>query len=232
MPPPVSQTPIALAMSKPPSAQLASSAAVRRSRVAVSCAVLLGLSLVSPVRAVSHRIEGETAQVRAPTEWEAKALLLYKFAAYVAWPSECFADKTSDATPPVVELAPLIVGVLGRDPFGSDLDGTFKDKLINGRSVVIKRCSTTEDAAKCHIVYFTSTDRSEQLDAIKRLADRPVLLFGDTTKFAKRGGIVGVYLENKKLRFAINKNVAKKARLEISSQILKLAVVVETEPDA
>ncbi|MCE9592720.1 MAG: YfiR family protein [Planctomycetes bacterium] len=218
-------------MSKPPSAKLASSAAVRRTRLAVSCAVLFGLSLVSPVRAVARPAEGEAAQVHAPTEWEAKALLLYKFAGYVGWPSECFADKTNDATPPVVELAPLIVGVLGRDPFGSDLDRTFKDKLINGRAVVIKRCSTIEDAAKCHMVYVTSTEKAVQLDAIKGLADKPVLLFGDATKFAKRGGIVGVYLENKKLRFAINKNVAKKARLEISSQILKLAVVVETEPD-
>jgi hypothetical protein len=236
MPPHAPQTPIALAMSPPPSASLVSRDVARRCvRVLAACVAWLAVVFIEPVHALEVRSDGDVTQARGPTEWELKAALLYKFVGYVTWPSASFPDKpvekTDDKTTTQLALAPLIVGVVGRDPFGAALDGAFKDKLVNSRAVVIKRCANLDEAALCHVVYVASTEKADEVAAIKALGQKPVLLVGDAVKFAQRGGHIGFYFESNKIRFAINNGAAKKAKLDISSQLLKLAKLVETEPE-
>ena len=45
----------------------------------------------------------------SPSEYQLKAVFLYNFAKFVKWPAESFADADS----------PIILGILGVDPFGA-----------------------------------------------------------------------------------------------------------------
>ena len=58
------------------------------------------------------------------------------------------------------------------------------------------------------------------------IADRPVLTIGDVPEFAPAGTMIAFTLEQNKVRFVVNVAAAERARLKISSQLLKLAVVV------
>ena len=62
------------------------------------------------------------------------------------------------------------------------------------------------------------------LDAVKKWS---VLTVSDIDKFARRGGTVQFVVDDSKLRFVINTKNAEKARLKISSKLLKLATVVD-----
>lgn len=65
----------------------------------------------------------------APSEYQVKAAFLYKFARFVEWPATSFADST----------APLVIGILGEDPFGPMLDQAITGKSVQGRPLQILR---------------------------------------------------------------------------------------------
>ena len=69
------------------------------------------------------------AQEQGPTEYQVKAAFLYNFAKFIDWPSEAFPDSSNTFT----------IGVVGKDPFGIDLDDIAASKTIKGKCKKIKR---------------------------------------------------------------------------------------------
>ncbi len=55
-----------------------------------------------------------------------------------------------------------------------------------------------------------------------------VLTIAETPDFTRRGGIIALALENRKVRFMVNNDAATQASLNISSRLLTLASVVHT----
>ena len=53
-----------------------------------------------------------------------------------------------------------------------------------------------------------------------------VLTISDVDNFAQRGGIAQMFVENGKMRFELNLDVARQSRLELSSKLLVLAARV------
>ena len=62
---------------------------------------------------------------------------------------------------------------------------------------------------------------------IEELKGAPVLTVGDGESFAEVGGTIGLFVEDGRMRFAINPNAAHRAGLRLSSQLLKLAKIVK-----
>src|SRR4051812_23846492 len=60
-------------------------------------------------------------------EYDLKAVLLYNFTQFVDWPATAF------ATPE----APLVIGILGRDPFGPVLDELVAQENVGHRRIVV-----------------------------------------------------------------------------------------------
>src|SRR5689334_11365503 len=69
---------------------------------------------------------GLAAQSSPYTIYQHKALYLFNFAKYTEWPKEAFPDDN----------APFVVGILGKDPFLSDID-IIKGKTIKGRKLAV-----------------------------------------------------------------------------------------------
>ena len=55
---------------------------------------------------------------------------------------------------------------------------------------------------------------------------RSVLTIADSRGFAERGCVMWFELENNRVRFGVNQTAAGDARLRISSQLLKLALLI------
>src|SRR5580698_10537798 len=88
------------------------------------------------------------AQDNQPTEYQLKAAYLYHFAQFVDWPPSAFAATNS----------PLIIGVLGDNPFGNDLRHTVEGKVINNHALMIKEFhSLTEVTNNCQILFISSS---------------------------------------------------------------------------
>lgn len=160
------------------------------------------------------------ARAEAPTEYQVKAAYLFNFAKYVEWPRGTF--KTEDA--------PIVIGVVGEDPFGEALDDALEGKVVEGRKLVAKRFASAEDARGAQIVFIAASEEPRLRQDLATLSGRSVLTVGDVDRFAERGGIAGFYTEGSKVRFRINVAAAARADLKISSQLLKLARIVSEEP--
>jgi len=150
-----------------------------------------------------------------PTEYEVKAAYLYNFAKFIDWPAEKLAEGSS----------PLVIGILGEDPFGNTLDATVKDKAIRNHALKIRRLDAGEDPRGCHILFVGKPQNSE-LDAIaEKVKDSAVLIVGETNDFLDHGGMIRFFLESDTVRFEINPAPALRARLQISSKLLSVAKV-------
>jgi hypothetical protein len=151
-----------------------------------------------------------------PPEYLIKAAYLYHFAMFVDWPAEAFSNKNS----------PIIIGIVGTDPFGPALDDTVRDKRIDGRPLVIKRLDWTQDLRQCHILFLA--DGSRITDVVRRVSGLSVLIVGETQDLASHGAVINFRIEGNRVRFDINVDAAKRSHLTISSQLLNLARIVRT----
>jgi YfiR/HmsC-like len=151
-----------------------------------------------------------------PPEYLIKAAYLYHFAMFVDWPAEAFSNKNS----------PIIIGIVGNDPFGPALDDTVRDKRIDGRPLVIKRLDWTQDLRQCHILFLA--DGSRITDVVRRVSGLSVLIVGETQDLASHGAVINFRIEGNRVRFDINVDAAKRSHLTISSQLLNLARIVRT----
>ncbi len=158
-----------------------------------------------------------SVQGESYTEYEVKAAFLYQFIPFVEWPSDAFADDD----------APFVIGVLGEDPFGDILDNTVREKKAHNRDIVIRRSKNPGALATCHVVFIAASERDNIGEAMKTFNAKSVLTLGEWESFTKQGGIIRFLVTGGKIGFEINIHSARKAGLKISSQLLRLAQVVD-----
>src|SRR6202521_2225443 len=92
------------------------------------------------------------------SEYLIKAGFIYNFAKLVEWPTSAFAQQDS----------PIVIGILGDDPFGATLDRIVADKKINGRGLVVRRLKWSrdfKDVKDCNILFVSFSER-EHIDIV------------------------------------------------------------------
>jgi hypothetical protein len=159
------------------------------------------------------------AQTPKPTEYEVEAAYLSNFGRFVEWPVR--SGPPNDV---------FNICVLGTDPFGPLLDAALKNEIINGAPMVARRIATPDEAAGCRIVFLSSVKDSQLSATLNTLAADGALTVSDMPNFTRRGGMIQFILDGNRVRFEINLATAQRARLTLSSQLLKLAVAVRRAP--
>ena len=149
-------------------------------------------------------------------EYAVKAAYLYNFAKFVEWPPGTFA--TTDA--------PLLICIAGDNPFGAAL-ATLSDKTVENHPVRLRHMPTAGSLAQCHIVFISRTEQGRFRAMLEKLDDLPILSVSDIADFTRAGGMIDLVEVEQRIRFNINLSAARRARLRLSSQLLKLATIVE-----
>ncbi len=170
---------------------------------------LLALFTISPVA-----LAALSAQTRSPStrEYEIKAEFLHKVVPFIDWPEGAFGASTS----------PLVLCVLGVDPFGPALD-SVEGRTAQGRTIEVRRFDGLEDLDECHILFISSSERGRLADVVESLGSSSVLTVGEMEDFAERGGIISLGVTRNRLRFEVNLEAGNRAGLQLSSQLLALA---------
>lgn len=150
------------------------------------------------------------------TEYQIKAGYLYNFTQFTDWPTNAFSTAN----------APIVIGILGDDPFGKTLDELVKNEIVRGHPLVIKRLNLGDDLQSCQLLFICRNEKEQTSALLQKLKGRPVLTVGDDEDFAKSGGMVNFVLVQKKVKLEINPAAAEKAGLQISAKLLKLARIV------
>ena len=160
------------------------------------------------------------------SEYLIKAGFIFNFAKFVDWPPTTFAQPDS----------PIVIGILGTDPFGAIIDQIVQEKKIGGRGFVVRRLkwgTDLKDLKECKILFVGASERVHIDELVQIVKGLPILTVGETPGFAERGGVIRLVLEDNKVRFEVNVEAARQAGLTISSRLLTLArIIQQTAVDA
>ena len=181
--------------------------AIRSSRTR---ALLPRLACLPGVLAVLCSASAATAD--PPSEAAVKAAFVYNFAKFVEWPANLSAANAMtlcvSGTRP--ELAASLTGLVG--------------KSVQGHVLAVKNNVNAADLNTCHVLFVGNDARLLAGQARGRAG---LLTVSDMPGFAQSGGIIGLFSEGDRIRFEINPRSAEAAGLKVSSQLMKLAKVVE-----
>ena len=170
--------------------------------------VLLGANALAPTPGLC------VAGTSANSEYQVKAAFLFNFARFVEWPARKFPQQDS----------PLIVGLVGADPFQGMLEEAIQDRRVNERRLVVRHITSNAELRKCHLLFVSRSERDRLGPILSEVRGENVLTVGETDKFVTRGGIINFVMIDNNVRFQINERAAKHAGLKISSKLLQLAV--------
>ena len=162
-----------------------------------------------------------TTPVRAETsrEYQLKAVFLFNFAQFTDWPTNAFTNST----------APIVIGILGEDPFGDFLDATVRGETVNGRKLEIQRFRRVEEIQTCHILFISGSEDRRLERILQALKARPILTVTDIEGPLTRGTMVRLLMEKNRIRIRIDMAPIHEAKLEVSSKLLRASDVVPEE---
>jgi hypothetical protein len=161
-------------------------------------------------------VRGEAQESR---EYAVKTAFLYNFAKFVDWPPETFKN----------EAAPFVLGIVGVDPFGAGLE-TLKDKTVKGRKLVVRRLPRLENLDDCQILFISGSERGNLRAILGTLKNHSILTVSDIDHFANQGGMIGLVSVGNNVNFEINLDTVQQSKLKFSSQLLKLARIIQGAP--
>lgn len=173
----------------------------------------IALSLACPGICVALRAQSEPA-----SEYDVKAAFLYNFAKFIQWPSG-FSNGDE----------PMTICIYGDDPFGHAIDEIIAGKAINDHEIVVRRTRKLDDLRQCQIAFISASEAGHLTEIVDSLRGVSVLLVGDTSGFAERGGHIEFITEDNKVHFSINIDASERSRLKMSSKLLALAKIVHDD---
>jgi hypothetical protein len=177
---------------------------------------IISRTLVALALLVGARLEAQAVTDEA----QVKAMFVYNFLKFVEWP----ADASSDPKDFVV----LIIGE------GATADATerFLDsKTIGERPVVVRRSRWDQPVAGARAAFVVEHDAKKLHHVFDASAAAGVLTIGEGEDFATRGGIIGLLVQDRKVRFDVDTSAAQNARLRVSSKLLALTRNVRSATD-
>jgi hypothetical protein len=158
------------------------------------------------------------------SEYEIKAAYLFNFAKFVTWPASDFDNS----------LSPILIGILGDDPFGADLNKMIEGKMVDGHPLRLKRFGAFDgiqipQLRKCQILFISYSEKAHITAILQVMHGTNALTVSEIEKFPTLGGMVFFDQEGQKITLTINLTAAKREKLDISSKLLQVAKVYKSE---
>jgi len=151
-------------------------------------------------------------------EYQVKAAFLFNFGKFVNWPAAVFSDSN----------APLVIGVLGSNPFHDDLKDMIAGKSLEGHPVVFRQFTAPEAVRNCNILFVSQSAQKYAPAIFAALRGAKVLTVTENLPhFARSGFAINFVLAQDNIRFEINSPAVAQAGLAISSKLMSLALPPE-----
>ena len=171
----------------------------------------------SPIDANRETNESNSGEADKAREYQVKAAFLYNFFSYTTWPKESLPEKDK----------PFVVTVIGPNHFGKGLETLLKEKQAHGHKIQTRHYLHAPAKIESQVVFVTEPNALLRAKILKQLRDKPILLVGEVEGLAAAGAHVNFYIESSKIRFEVNLESLRACKLNMSSQLLKLAKIVK-----
>ena len=154
----------------------------------------------------------------ASNEAEVKAAFVYNFLKFVDWPSHALPKPDQ----------PFAIAIVGEGSVADAAESLLRGKRISAYPVVVLRVKAGEPLSDVHAVFVTGADPEKARRTLATKSNASILTIGDDAQFAARGGMIGLYVEDRRVRFEVNTDAADATGLRVSSRLLALARLVRS----
>ena len=160
-----------------------------------------------------------TAGAAAETASDAavKAAFIFSFAKFTEWPA-------------LAPGAPIVACVANDDDIASALVTIVRSEAIGGHAIVVWKREDDGAWDGCHVLYVADGAIRRFAAVAPKIRSMPLLTVSAGRGFSQQGGMIELYVESGRLRFAINLDTVERSGLHVSSRLLGLAKVVHDDP--
>ena len=151
------------------------------------------------------------------TARQMKAAHLLKFAHYIEWPVQAFADPAD----------PIVIGVIGAAPLAEELERISPAHEIGKRKVVVKRLTTEDTSAKVHILYIGRRSGPKVQEWFTTVETQPLLRVCDASHELAHACAIKFLMHDNRLRFDISLPATEASGIRITAPLLTVARQVE-----
>ena len=151
-------------------------------------------------------------------ESEVKAKFVYNFLKFVEWPSDT-SLRAGD---------PFVVLIIGEGATADATERFLESKTIGGRPLVVRRVRWDQSLSGGRAAFVVEGDAKKLHRVLDAAAAAGVLTIGEGDSFTTRGGVIGLLIEDRKVRFDVDTSAAQKAGLRVSSKLLALSHAVRS----
>lgn len=158
-------------------------------------------------------------------EYRIKAAFLYNFTKFVDWPPAAYRE----------DHAPFVIAVVAREPKAAAIieEVLRNKKTLSGRAIVVVAMGESDPIpVGCQLLYLGESAVEEWTRLRRQIADRPVLVVGETKGFAQHGGTINFVVAGDAVHIEINPKRAERVGLKVSGSLASVAQLVwDKEPD-
>lgn len=144
-------------------------------------------------------------------EHEVKAAFLYKFPAFIEWPSR-----------PAPEV-PFVIAVIGAPAVAETLRGLAKGRQHNGRPIEIREVPDAQAVNGAHVVFLGAAAATRLPGLVRALAGAPTLIVSESAGALEQGSMINFVISDTRVRFDVAIDNADACGLRISSRLLAVA---------
>jgi len=157
-----------------------------------------------------------TARGQSATAPELKAALVLNFARFATWP-----EIGSDAA---IQLC-----VFGDDRVADALSVAVRGQTIGGRGLQVSKLSAGSSPRACQVLFVGAAELRLAAPLLDGARTLPVLTVSDGAGFSQSTGMVELFADAGRMRFAVNIDAVGRSRLSLSSRLLGLAKIVRDD---
>jgi hypothetical protein len=181
-------------------------------------AILRRILFVLAAMAAVLVLPRDGAAAQPLSAYEVKAGFLVNFAKFTTWPPDTFAG----------DAAPILIAVVGEDPFGSAIDHAVHGQKAGERPIVVKRVGSRDDLSAYQIVFIASSEQKQLDQILHRLEGSATLPVSDIAGFSQAGGAIELVMDGSRVRFEVNVGNSDHRRVKVSTRLVALATKVHS----
>jgi hypothetical protein len=152
------------------------------------------------------------AHAQAATEYAAKAAFIYNIAVFSNFPNR--------------DAGLIRLCVLGRDPFGNVLNSLEGKRLGEATMTIAYPRSVGEALKQCQMVFISASEAENIAVLAVSGKEAGIMTISDTKGAARKGIMLELCVEDKRIAFEVNGEAARTANIALSSKVLRLARAV------
>jgi hypothetical protein len=180
------------------------------------------LSIIKVLPVVAALLFGVRVEAQAPMgESQVKAMFVYNFLKFVEWPVDPLAGAKD----------PFVVLIVGDGPTADATESFLESKTIGERPLVVRRTQWDQPLKGARAAFVVERDPRKLHRVLDAATAAGVLTIGEGNDFTTRGGVIGLLVQDRKVRFDVDTTAAQSSHLRVSSKLLALTRAIRSSTD-